>query len=61
MDLLQVDLARELHRDRERLIAQGRYLPRRPAPAGLLPRAGLVLAALDRAAVLTGRRLRFAH
>jgi hypothetical protein len=62
MDMLQLDVARELHRDRERMAAERRAVPPRAnalrAPAR---RLGLALAALDHVAVLTGRRLRFAH
>jgi hypothetical protein len=67
MSMLQMDVARELHRDRERMVAEAfRAGGSTPAPrrtvALTTPRlVTRLLAALDHVAVLTGERLHFAH
>jgi hypothetical protein len=66
MSMLQMDVARELHRDRERMVAEAfRAGGHAPAPRRTVPVAApllrRLLASLDRVAVVTGERLRFAH
>jgi len=62
MDMNQLDVARELHRDRERMVAESFRTAGQGAalgPAPRLPRS--VVSALESLARLVGHRARLAH
>jgi len=69
MNPLQMDVARELHRDRERMVAEAfraagstPAVRRAPAWTAAVTRGvRLALGGLDRAATATGQRLHVAH